>query len=114
VVWQNLDLARYAREVPFPLQLVVIQLSPDSSAGGFAREWPRPDERIERHVGYAFQWWGFAIATVIIWLVVNLRRKPPASMKAADAFPYPGSPQHVAGDRTVGIALRRRLRSLLV
>jgi surfeit locus 1 family protein len=73
-VWQNLDLARYAREVPFPLQPVVIQLSPDSSAGGFAREWPRPDERIERHLGYALQWWGFAVATVIIWLVVNFRR----------------------------------------
>jgi surfeit locus 1 family protein len=76
VVWQNLDLARYAGEVPFPLQPLVIQLSPDSSAGGFAREWPRPDERIERHVGYALQWWGFAAATVIIWLVVNLRRTP--------------------------------------
>lgn len=76
VVWQNLDLKRYAQTIPFPLQPVVIELSPESPAGGFAREWPRPDERIERHVGYAFQWWGFAGATVIIWLVVNLRRKP--------------------------------------
>jgi surfeit locus 1 family protein len=74
VVWQNLDLKRYAARVAFPLQPVVIELSPESPAGGFAREWPRPDERIERHVGYAFQWWGFAAATVIIWLVVNLRR----------------------------------------
>jgi surfeit locus 1 family protein len=75
-VWQNLDLTRYARTVPFPLQPVVIQLSPDSPAGGFAREWVRPDERIERHVGYALQWWGFAAAAVIIWLVVNFRRQP--------------------------------------
>ena len=75
-VWQNLDLPRYTKLVPFPLQPVLIQLAPDSSAGGFARAWPRPDERIERHVGYAFQWWGFAAASVIIWLVVNLRRQP--------------------------------------
>ncbi len=35
-----------------------------------------PDERIDRHIGYAFQWWGFAGATLIIWVVVNLRRQP--------------------------------------
>lgn len=76
VVWQNLNLARYAKAVAFPLQPLVIQLSPESAAGGFARAWPRPDERIERHVGYALQWWGFAAATVLIWLVVNFRRQP--------------------------------------
>jgi surfeit locus 1 family protein len=74
-VWQNLDLPRYGKAVNFPVQPVVIQLSPESTAGGFAREWPRPDERIERHVGYALQWWGFALATVLIWLVVNFRRE---------------------------------------
>jgi surfeit locus 1 family protein len=74
-VWQNLDLARYGKAVSFSLQPLIIQLSPASQAGGFAREWPRPDERIERHVGYAFQWWGFALATVLIWLVVNFRRR---------------------------------------
>lgn len=76
MVWQNLNLARYAKAVTFPLQPLVIQLSPESAAGGFAREWPRPDERIERHVGYALQWWGFAAVTVVIWLVVNFRRQP--------------------------------------
>jgi surfeit locus 1 family protein len=74
VVWQNLDLARYAKAVNFPLQPVVIQLAPESNAGGFAREWPRPDERLEKHLSYALQWWGFAVATIVIWLVVNLRR----------------------------------------
>ena len=74
-VWQNLDLPRYSKTVKFSLQPVIIQLSPASTAGGFAREWPRPDERIERHVGYALQWWGFALATVLIWLVVNFRRE---------------------------------------
>jgi surfeit locus 1 family protein len=74
-VWQNLDLPRYGKAVNFPVQPVIIQLSPESTAGGFAREWPRPDERIERHVGYALQWWGFALATVLIWLVVNFRRE---------------------------------------
>ncbi len=72
-VWQNLDLPRYREMVSFPLQPIIIELSPESAAGGFAREWSRPGERIERHVGYALQWWGFALATVLIWLVVSFR-----------------------------------------
>lgn len=73
-VWQNLDLRGYSTTVGFPLQPVVIQLAPESTAGGFAREWPRPDERLEKHVSYALQWWGFAAATIAIWIAVNFRR----------------------------------------
>lgn len=74
-VWQNLDLAGYGKRVSFPLQPVIIQLAPENAAGGFAREWPRPDERLEKHVSYALQWWGFAAATVAIWITANFRRK---------------------------------------
>lgn len=72
-VWQNLDLARYRQAVDFPLQPVVLELAADSAGGGFVRDWPRPDERIERHLGYAWQWFGFAAATVGIWLFFLLR-----------------------------------------
>lgn len=72
-VWQNLDLARYRQAVDFPLQPVILQLDPDSAGGGFVRDWPRPDERIERHVGYAWQWYGFAAATLGIWLFFLFR-----------------------------------------
>ncbi|HMX23205.1 MAG TPA: SURF1 family protein [Accumulibacter sp.] len=72
-VWQNLNLARYRQAVDFPVQPVVIEMSPTSEADGFVRQWPRPDERIERHLGYAYQWWGFAAATLIIWLVLTVR-----------------------------------------
>ena len=71
-VWQNLDLARYRTQVDFPLQPIVLELDPSAPAG-FAREWPRPDERIERHIGYAWQWFGFAAATVLIWLFYLVR-----------------------------------------
>ncbi len=72
-VWQNLDLARYRAAVDFPLQPVVLHLDPDSAGGGFVRDWPRPNERIERHVGYAWQWFGFAAATLGIWLFFLFR-----------------------------------------
>lgn len=72
-VWQNLDLARFAGSAPYPLQPVVVQLAPDAPAG-FVRDWPRPDERFERHLSYALQWYGFAASAVLIWFALGWRR----------------------------------------
>lgn len=72
-VWQNLDLGRYRQVVTYPLQPVVIQLDPDAP-GGYLRDWPRPDERAERHRSYALQWFGFAAASIGIWAYFLLRR----------------------------------------
>jgi surfeit locus 1 family protein len=73
-VWQNLDLARYAQAVPFPLQPVVIQLDAQSGGGGFVRDWRRPDDRLQTNLNYAIQWWSFAATTLVLWLVLNFRR----------------------------------------
>jgi surfeit locus 1 family protein len=72
-VWQNLDLARFASLVSWPVQPVVLQLAPEAPAG-FAREWPRPDDRLERHLSYAYQWYGFAASAVLIWFALGWRR----------------------------------------
>jgi len=73
-VWQNMDMKRYAKLVPFQVMPLVIRLDAASGAGGFVRNWPRPAERIEMHVGYAYQWFGFAVAFLAIYLVVNFRK----------------------------------------
>lgn len=73
-VWQNMDMKRYAQAVPFAVQPFVIRLDAASSAGGFVRNWPRPAERIEMHISYAYQWFGFALTFVVIYLVVNIRK----------------------------------------
>lgn len=72
-IWQNLDLDRYRDAGRHPVQPVVLLLSP-SSPGGFDRDWPRLDERHERHLSYAFQWYGFALASFGIWLFFAFRR----------------------------------------
>jgi len=72
-VWQNLDLERFRQAVPYPLQSVIVQLDPTAD-GGFIRQWPRPDERAERHRSYALQWFGFAIASLCIWGYFLIRR----------------------------------------
>lgn len=75
-VWQNMDMPRYLKLVPFKAHPFVIRLDADSSAGGFVRHWVMPAERIEQHIGYAYQWWGFSVALFGIWIFVNLKRKP--------------------------------------
>jgi surfeit locus 1 family protein len=72
-VWQNLDLGAYSAAAPWPMQSVVVQLDADSPHG-FAREWPRPDERAEMHRSYALQWFGFALSSVAIWLWFVFRK----------------------------------------
>ena len=34
------------------------------------RRWNRPDVGIEKHVGYAFQWFALAVATIVIYGVM--------------------------------------------
>lgn len=75
-VWQNMDMQRYRQAVDFDLMPLVVRLDAESAAGGFLREWPRPDERITTHIGYAWQWFGFAVATLMIWIVTAFRRQP--------------------------------------
>jgi surfeit locus 1 family protein len=73
-VWQNMDMKRYRNSVPMAVSPLVIRLSPASAAGGFSRNWPAPAERIETHIGYAYQWYGFAVTAFIIYLVVSFRK----------------------------------------
>jgi len=73
-VWQNMDMERYRNSVPITVSPLVIRLSPDSQAGGFSRNWPAPAERIETHIGYAYQWYGFAVTAFIIYIIVSFRK----------------------------------------
>jgi surfeit locus 1 family protein len=72
-VWQNLTLERYRAAVPIALQPVVIQQDNDSG-DGLLREWSAPDLGIEKHHGYAFQWFAMAAAILIIYVVCNVRK----------------------------------------
>jgi surfeit locus 1 family protein len=76
-VWQNLDMRAYEKALGLPLQPVVVELDARSPAGGFVRQWRRPDERVYINLGYALQWWAFAATTVALWLWHSWRR--PAS-----------------------------------
>ena len=67
---QNLDLPAFARESGLNLlPLTVVQLDGPVSAGdGLARHWPAPASDVQKHYGYAFQWFAMATALVILYV----------------------------------------------
>lgn len=65
LIRQNLDLAAFSREIGVPLAAVSLQqLGP--AGDGLVRDWPRIDTGVEKHYGYAFQW--FALSGLIALL----------------------------------------------
>lgn len=47
----------------------------DAEAGsGFMREWMPQIIPPERHLGYAVQWFGFLLTTLVIFIVLHWRR----------------------------------------
>jgi surfeit locus 1 family protein len=72
---QNLDLGEFAAETGLALQPIVIEQRSDSG-DGLLREWPRPDDGIERHESYALQWYSLAALAVILAVVLAFHRDP--------------------------------------
>jgi surfeit locus 1 family protein len=69
---------RMADQLGYPVKPRVIRLDPEAPAG-FERDWGAPVPfGPERHIGYAVQWFGLAIALLVIYLVVNIKRRTPA------------------------------------
>lgn len=73
-VWENLDLERYRSATGLRLQPVMI-LQQSDIKDGLVRQWVRPDTGVGRNLGYALQWFAMAVAVLIIYLVLSVKRK---------------------------------------
>jgi surfeit locus 1 family protein len=45
-------------------------------ADGLVRDWPRPSLGVDRHYGYAFQWYALAATAFLFFIVTGFRRGP--------------------------------------
>jgi len=71
---QNLDLEPFSREIGRPLAAVsVLQSGPPGES--LLRDWPRLNVGVEKHYGYAFQWFalGGLIALLYGWFQIVKR-----------------------------------------
>jgi cytochrome oxidase assembly protein ShyY1 len=71
-IMQNLDIAAYARASQVPLAPFVVEQSGEMK-DGLVRDWPAPSLGIERHRGYAVQWYALALMAVIFFVVTGFR-----------------------------------------
>ena len=73
-VVQSIDLTVMAVFLGRDLLPVVMQLDPEHP-DGFTRNWKAVVMAPEKHYGYAIQWYGLAIACLIIYIVALRKRK---------------------------------------
>ena len=80
MIRQNLDIAEFGVESGLSLMPVsILQTGP--ATDGLARGWPPVNLGVEKHLGYAFQWFGLSalIAILYVWFQIVRRffpRKP--------------------------------------
>jgi surfeit locus 1 family protein len=74
---QNLELAAFQQQTGLILQNLSL-MQTGSASEGLLREWPQVASGVEKHQGYAFQWFGLCalIALLYVWFqIVQARRK---------------------------------------
>jgi cytochrome oxidase assembly protein ShyY1 len=62
---QNLDLTQFSKQTGLEFKAVVLQTDPASD--GLHRDWPEITAGVEKHWGYAFQWFAMAATQVLLY-----------------------------------------------
>lgn len=86
LIRQNLEVSAYAAETGLKLRpWVLVQLEESgamASSGvrsdGLMRQWPAPDTGLQKHHGYAFQWFSLSVLTLTLYVwfqVIRPRRR---------------------------------------
>ena len=76
---QNLDLVEFRARTGLPLLTGLSVRQTGASADGLLRDWADPVSGVEKHYGYAFQWFTLSalIAILYVWFqFIAPRRKP--------------------------------------
>jgi surfeit locus 1 family protein len=71
-IWQNLDSARFAQASGIEVAPLVIQQRNELN-DGLKRQWVRPASGVDKHRGYAFQWYGLSTLIVVLSIALGLR-----------------------------------------
>jgi len=71
--WPYLTLELYTAATGIQVLPVVVLQDPDT-VGGFLRLWPQESPKEGMHIGYAIQWFAFALITLVLWLRLSLVR----------------------------------------
>ncbi len=65
---QNLDLEAFRVETGLPLRTDLSLQQTGTPSEGLQRDWPAPALGVERHYGYAFQWFGLSVLVAFLYV----------------------------------------------
>lgn len=65
---QNLDLEAYRAETGLPLRTDISLQQTGEASEGLLRDWPAPALGVEKHHGYAFQWFGLSALVIVLYV----------------------------------------------
>lgn len=72
---QNLEPAQFAAASKLVVQPFFIEQTGPAFAGEkLVRDWPAPALGVEKHQGYAFQWYALAVMALLFFLITGFRR----------------------------------------
>ncbi|SHH26371.1 SURF1 family protein [Massilia sp. CF038] len=74
-ILQNLEPAQFAAASKLSVQPFFIEQTGPSVAGEkLVRDWPAPALGVEKHQGYAFQWYALAAMALLFFVITGFRR----------------------------------------
>lgn len=95
---QNIDPAHAAAATGLLLQSFFVQQTGPSQPGDtLLRVWPSPSSGIDKHRGYAFQWYALAVMAVLFFVITGFR----SGARKADAAKHDAA-NLAAGTRDAG------------
>jgi surfeit locus 1 family protein len=71
--WPFLTLEHYSAWSGLEILPFMILQAPEDNSG-FVRQWPEPQANVGMHIGYAIQWFAFALILLLIWLRLSLHK----------------------------------------
>lgn len=74
VVQPVIDFAYLRQHVPYSFPDVVLKLDPGMPEG-YIRHWEVPAGQVEKHLSYAYQWFGFALASLVIGIYQMIEKR---------------------------------------
>jgi len=72
-ILQNIDIASFAASSKLDMQSIFLEQLTDTQ-DGLVRDWPLPSTGVDKHRGYAFQWYALAALAFIFFVVTGIRR----------------------------------------
>ena len=73
VIRQNFEVTELSKASGLKLENFIIEQTSDAK-DGLIRDWPQPSLGMEKHRGYAFQWYGLAVTALLFFIATGIKR----------------------------------------